>query len=55
VNPVVLNSPGRWSAGLFAENVTDEDGIVVPALINSPNDTRIRPRTIGLQLAYRFQ
>jgi len=52
-----LAAPEHWVATLFIENVTDEDGTV----IGEPNyervpflDLRVRPRTYGLQLEYRF-
>lgn len=45
----------RWSATLFGDNVTDEDGVVRPTL--PPNlhfENRLRPRTIGVQFDYRY-
>jgi iron complex outermembrane recepter protein len=48
---------GGWTATLFVDNVTNEQGSPVrfPILREFlPWDTRVRPRTYGIQLEYRF-
>ena len=42
-----------WYADLFARNLTNEDGFT-NRIAGFPNATRLRPRTIGLQLGYTF-
>jgi len=52
-----IESPNGWVAMLFADNVNNEDGVAVasPVLaVDNTWDTRVRPRTIGAQLEYRF-
>lgn len=49
-----VESPHRWTATLFADNVTDEEGPRI-GLFEVPDWTqRIRPRTYGLQVEYRL-
>jgi outer membrane receptor protein involved in Fe transport len=48
----------RWSATVFADNLGNENGAVVrlpfaPGLVDDW-DTRVRPRTVGVQIEYRF-
>lgn len=43
----------HWTASLFVDNVSDEQGVQRPELINDFT-IRVRPRTIGLQLEYRY-
>ena len=46
---------GRWGMYLFAENLTNEDGIITPSVFKGPNfGTRPRPRTIGVNLKFRY-
>jgi iron complex outermembrane recepter protein len=52
---VAIDSPdGRWTAKIFGENLTDEHSS--PLVFASITDwsERVRPRTIGLQVDYRF-
>jgi iron complex outermembrane recepter protein len=45
----------RWAASLFVNNVTDERGATVRPPFGAPDwDSRMRPRTVGLQLEYRL-
>jgi outer membrane receptor protein involved in Fe transport len=48
-----VNSPDGWSASLFVENLTDEDGTPIPTL-DAVGQIRLRPRTIGLQVEYHY-
>jgi iron complex outermembrane recepter protein len=51
-----INSPARWAATIFVDNVTNEDGAVLAAPVSNPNGAlRTRPRTIGAQLEYNFR
>lgn len=52
---ITFASTSGWSVMFFGDNLTDEDGRVRPAanLILAESD-RLRPRTYGLQLDYRF-
>jgi iron complex outermembrane receptor protein len=51
-----LGIEGRqWGAYLFSDNLTDEDGAVDVRLLGADGPaTRLRPRTIGLNLRYSF-
>ena len=46
---------GVWGVYLFGENLTDDDGAVSPYQLGPAGPaTRMRPRTIGLQLRASF-
>ena len=46
---------GNWSAELYINNVTSEEGYVVqPAGKFTPESSMMRPRTMGLHLSYSF-
>lgn len=48
-------SPHRWEATLFVDNLNDEDGAVVGSpFFGVDGSTRVRPRTVGLQIDYRW-
>jgi iron complex outermembrane recepter protein len=50
---VGIEAPTHWSASLFADNLTNEEGISRDQF--SPRwNTYLRPRTIGLQFEYRY-
>jgi iron complex outermembrane recepter protein len=50
---VGVESPAHWSASLFADNLTNEEGISRDQF--SPRwHTYLRPRTIGVQFEYRY-
>lgn len=55
---LTIDAPRRnWSATLFANNVTNEDGAVYRSAFTAFTGdlvARPRPRTIGVQLDYRF-
>jgi iron complex outermembrane receptor protein len=53
---VSLGDVDHWSASLFVDNVTNEDGAPIrqAAFLTPAFDTSVRPRTVGLQLEYRF-
>ena len=45
----------RWTASIFADNVTDENGAPVQQVIGAPWWSQsLRPRTIGVQFELRF-
>lgn len=49
---VGLESPRGWAAYLFAENLTNEDGAVDAPYLGAA--TRLRPRTVGVELRYDY-
>ena len=51
-----VHSPEHWVATLYGDNLNNEDGTVRPSRsLNRPFwDSRIRPRTIGLQVEYQY-
>lgn len=50
-----VHSPARWTATLYGDNLNNEDGAIQQAPFNVADWTvRPRPRTLGLQLEYRF-
>lgn len=52
---ITVTSSNGWSAMLFGDNLTDEDGRIRPAPLGPGfGSDRFRPRTYGLQLDYRF-
>jgi iron complex outermembrane receptor protein len=51
---VSLDLLDRWSATLFVDNVTDEDGSAVRSPFTPNWNTHTRPRTVGAQFEYRF-
>jgi outer membrane receptor protein involved in Fe transport len=51
-----ISSPNHWSATLYGDNIADEDASPVRSINGTPGyDLRLRPRTVGVQLEYRFQ
>jgi hypothetical protein len=51
-----IEAPAHWTATLFADNLNNERGAPVRAFVGTENwDARVRPRTAGVQLDYRFQ
>jgi outer membrane receptor protein involved in Fe transport len=49
-----IESPRNWTGTIFVENATDEDGAVFGNRAVPAWSTRLRPRTVGLQVEYRF-
>jgi outer membrane receptor protein involved in Fe transport len=50
-----LQSPGRWHLTAFVDNITNENGSSLKNFFGNPyRDQRMRPRTIGVQMEYRF-
>ena len=49
-----VDSPGHWRATLFVDNINNEDGSVFRWHFPPDFAYRIRPRTVGLQLDYRY-
>jgi iron complex outermembrane recepter protein len=50
-----IDASGRWSAMLFADNLGNERGLTARDPLSPQWDTRLRPRTIGLQVEFQFQ
>lgn len=53
---IALIAPDHWVATLFADNLTNENGKVAipPFPVIADWASRVRPRTVGAQLEYRF-
>lgn len=51
---IALETPGGWTASLFAQNVFNEDGRITNSGAPFIRDVRPRPRTIGLQLTFKY-
>jgi iron complex outermembrane recepter protein len=51
---VSIDSPGGWTATAFVDNLGDEDGRGPGGFNVEEWSQRLRPRTVGLQLEYRF-
>jgi outer membrane receptor protein involved in Fe transport len=50
-----VRAPSRWTASLFVDNVGDENGSAIRSPLGVPAwSTRVRPRTMGLQLDFSF-
>jgi outer membrane receptor protein involved in Fe transport len=50
---LAIQSPDHWTASVFVDNLTNDDGLSIDAF--SPRwNTYIRPRTIGAQVEYAF-
>ena len=47
-------SPNRWTATLYVDNVTNEDGAIYYWHFPIDYGVRTRPRTMGLQVDYQF-
>jgi len=52
---VSVESPDHWTATLFVNNVSNEREAVIRPFMEPTLTSRIRPRTAGLQLDYRFR
>lgn len=46
---------GALSAEIFVRNLTDEDAFTWRGIVQGGGDFRLRPRTVGVQLGYRFE
>ncbi len=56
INIGVGYAKDNWTAEIYANNLTSEDGLVVqPAGKYTPESSMMRPRTIGMRLSYTFQ
>ena len=49
-----LISPAGWEATIFVDNVNNERGAVTRIFVLPEWTSRVRPRTVGVQLDYRF-
>jgi iron complex outermembrane recepter protein len=50
-----VKAPGNWFASLYVDNATNEEASPLNNILGvTERDSRIRPRTIGLQLVYRY-
>jgi len=49
-----IDTPDHWTATLFVDNVSNEDGSPTGSPTAATASVRIRPRTIGLQVEYRY-
>ena len=45
---------GRWGVHVFAKNLLDEDGLIVPDEVVPNYGVRYRPRTIGLNVTFQY-
>ena len=53
---VSIDSPSRWSARLFVDNLANYRRIVSETFIGAPDwEARVRPLTAGLEFEYRFR
>ena len=51
-----IEEPHHWTTTLYIDNLNNERGSPVRAFVGADNyDARVRPRTIGLQIQYRFK
>lgn len=52
---VSVRAPSQWEISLYGDNLNNENGAVVGSpFFGVDGSTRLRPRTIGLQLDYRW-
>jgi iron complex outermembrane receptor protein len=51
---VALDSPSRWNASLFVDNLNNEHGVVLFPFGVPEYKSRVRPRTVGLQFEYKM-
>ena len=52
---LAVDSPNRkWTASLFANNITNDNGSPIKSASTDYFDFRVRPTTIGMQLDYRY-
>lgn len=49
-----FDAPDNWRLALFADNLTDEDGVVLAQFGVPDWNSRLRPRTLGLRLEYQY-
>jgi hypothetical protein len=49
----VVDAPGGWTASLFVDNATNDEAFA-PDPFSPRWNTRLRPRTVGLQFEYRY-
>ncbi len=49
-----VNAPEHWVATLFIDNINNEDGFPYRSPYGGFTDTRVRPRTIGMQVEYSW-
>jgi outer membrane receptor protein involved in Fe transport len=54
-----VESPNRWMATLYAENIGNENGVFNPFVYDDfsgrpARSLRLRPRTVGVQFEYRY-
>lgn len=52
---ISIASPSHWTARVFVDNITDENGAPARFSLGPTFDVRVQPRTIGAQVEFSFK